>query len=78
MHVQGQTGCLAQGLHDRDANGDVGDKVAVHDIHMDYVGPALLYQAYLFAQPREVRGQNRRGDLNACVLHGCTNFSTGV
>src|ERR1700689_4290820 len=44
--------------------------MAVHHVHMDHVGPALLDSANVLAQPGEVRGQNGWSDFDFCVGHG--------
>ena len=38
VNVQEHVGHLADGLHHRDADGDVGHEHAVHHVHMDVVG----------------------------------------
>ena len=38
VDVQKHVGVLPDGLEHRDADGDVGDKGAVHHIHMEVVG----------------------------------------
>ena len=51
---------LAQALHDRQADRQIGHEVRVHDIHVQPVGVA--HGLGLFAQPGKVRGQDARRD----------------
>jgi len=58
VHVQGQGSGGADGLHHRDADGDVGDKHAVHHIHMDVIGGGNFLNVPL--QVGKVGGENGR------------------
>ena len=62
VHIQGQGGGGADGLHHGDADGDVGDEQAVHHVHMDVIrgGDA----ADIPLQVGKVGGKNRRRDLD--------------
>ncbi len=64
MHVERLSGVRAQRLHHRGADRDVGDEMPVHHVDMDPVGARRVDRAHLLAQPREVGGQDRRGDAN--------------
>jgi len=54
-----------QRFHDCRADGDVGNKMAVHDVDMNIIGPGFFYGLYLFPQPaiigREYGGSNLYG-----------------
>ena len=56
VDVQGQGGGLTDGPDHCGADGDVGDEVAVHDVHVDPVHPGGLRQMHLFRQAAEIRG----------------------
>ena len=45
--VQGLVGDVAQGVHNQGADGDVGHKAAVHDVHVDPVGAGLVHGGHL-------------------------------
>ena len=53
---------VAQGLDDDRPHRDRRDEVAVHDVDVDDLGAGLEHRADLLAEPREVGGQDRRGD----------------
>jgi hypothetical protein len=61
--VERQRGVLEQGLDDRQAEGEVGHEVVVHDIHMQPVRHAGD-SGGLIGEPGKVRGQDARRDLN--------------
>jgi hypothetical protein len=54
----------------------LGHEVAVHDVHVDHVRARLFHHANFLAQPREIRGQDRRGDFDACVAHAIMRILT--
>ena len=62
VDVQGQLRDLADGLHHRDADGDVGDEHAVHHIHMDVVGVGDAVNVPL--QIRKIGGEDGRSNFN--------------
>jgi len=62
--VEGQVGRLAQRLHQRRPHGQIGDKVAVHNIHMDNRATACCGVADLVRQMGEVSRQNRGCEFN--------------
>ena len=66
VHVERQRGRLAQRLHDRHADGDVGHEVSVHHVDVDLIGAAARRGGDLGAEVREVRGENRRRETNRC------------
>ena len=74
MDVEDLVGMRPQRLHDVGADGDIGHKVAVHDIDMDPVGPGHIDRADLFTQFGEVGGQNRRGDDQRAAHRFLANF----
>ncbi len=59
---------LLRGLaHRRDhdgADGQVGHEAAVHHVDVDVIGAGSVDRAHLFGEAAEVRGQNRRRDLD--------------
>ena len=62
--VERQAGDLAQAGHDGRPDGDVGHKVAVHDVDMDGGAAAALGRRNLVGQVGKVSGQYRRQKLN--------------
>ena len=62
MHVQEHVGGLAQGLHHRHADGDVGDELAVHHVHMHPVGSGNLFDIPF--QIGEIGRKNGRCNFN--------------
>jgi hypothetical protein len=56
MHIQGQAGCLAEGGDYRNSQGNVGDEMAVHDVHVNDVGAGFFDDADFVAEFREVGG----------------------
>ena len=69
MDIQGKGRGGAQGLHHRDADGDVGDEETVHHVHMDIVGGGDFLNVAL--EVGKVSREDRRCDLN----HNVTPFS---
>ena len=59
MAIERQLGRLPQRLHQRRPHGEVGDKVAVHNIHMDDRATASRGIANLVRQVGEISRQNR-------------------
>ena len=75
VDVQRKGGAAAHRLHDGRADGQVGDEMAVHDIHMDIIGAGLFHGPDLFAEAGEVGGKNGRGDLHCLfAVLKCANF----
>ena len=78
VDIERQLGRLAQRLHDRHANRDVGNEVAVHHVDVHLVGAAARGGGDLGAEIREVSGENRRSEANhrltssAMASPGCT------
>ena len=62
MHVEDLLGVRAHRLDDVGAEGDVGHEMPVHHVEMDPVGAGRVHRAHLFAEPGEVRGQDRGRD----------------
>ncbi len=62
MRVEDFFGVRADRLDDVGAIGNVGDEMAVHHIEMDPVGAGRIDGANLFAEPGEIRSQDRRCD----------------
>ena len=60
----------AQGLHHHGADGEVGDEVPVHDVHVDPVGAGLVDGADLLAEAGEVDAEDGRGDDGRVRGHG--------
>ena len=59
VDIQRQRRHRADGLHHRDADGDIGDEQAVHHIHMDIVGGVDALN--VAAEVGKVGRQNGRG-----------------
>jgi hypothetical protein len=74
--VDRQRGVLEQRLDHGQAQGEVRHEVVVHDVHVQPVGHAGDGGG-LIGEPREVRGQDARRDLNShspsvdCLGTGC-------
>ena len=62
VDVEGQRRGPAQRLHDGRAQGDVGDEVPVHHVHVQDARPAAGGGGHLLGQAREVGGQDRGGE----------------
>ena len=69
VDFQRQAGDRAQRLDDERPHADVGDELAVHDVHVDAVGAGAFGLLDLLAQAGEVGGEDGRGDLHS-VGHG--------
>ena len=69
MDVQEHIRDLSDGFQYRDADGDVGDKHAVHHVHMDIIGIGDAVDIPL--QICKIGGEDRRGNFN----HGDDLFS---
>ena len=71
--VEREFGEGADGLDHGWAKGNVGDKVAVHHVHVND-GSAAVYGAVdLVGEMREVRGENRECKFNHSAALGCQN-----
>ena len=55
VDVQGQSGGPAQGFGHRGADGDIGDEMAVHDVHVNPVDAGLLRFPDVLRQAAEIR-----------------------
>ena len=62
VDVQRQIRHRADALYHRDADGDIGDEQAVHDVHVDIVGVGDALD--VTAQMGEVGGEDGGGDLD--------------
>ena len=63
MHVDRRgDAVLAQRLAHQRADGEVRHVVVVHDVEVDDVGARGEHRIHFLAEPREVRGENRRRD----------------
>ena len=62
VHVEGEAGPLPDGLDDGRADGEVGDEVAVHHVHVEQVRAARLHARDGLAERGEVGGQDARRD----------------
>ena len=63
VYVEDAVKILADALHNRCAEGDVGNKMSVHDIDVQPRSACLLHFAGFLTQLRKICGQNRRGNL---------------
>ncbi len=64
MHVEQLVGHRTDRFDDQGTDGDIGDEMTVHDVHMHPVAAALVDGADLIAQPREIGRENGGGDLD--------------
>ena len=55
VDIQGQAGGPAQGPGHRRADGEVGDEMSVHDVHVDPIDAGLLRFLHVLRQPAEIR-----------------------
>ncbi len=79
VHVQGQRGGAPDRFHHRRTQGDVGDEVPVHHVDVDRARAAALGGGDVLAEPREVRGQDRRRqDHCAALLTSSATAARGV
>ena len=58
VNIKRQVAVFSNGGDDFRAKGNVGDKVPVHHINMDIVGPGLCYRPYLLCQCSKIRCKN--------------------
>ena len=66
------------GLDHVGPEGEVRHEHAVHHVPLDAVDAGLLECDALLAEPGEVRGQHRRGDLDVSGAHRVTFCATGA
>ena len=59
MHIERLCAVWAKRLYDSRANGDIGDKMSVHDINMNPVTSGGINGPDFFSQSGKVSGQNR-------------------
>src|SRR5215472_17719709 len=64
MNIQLHLSGLAEGLDNWRAQGDIGDKMAVHDVHVDHLAPYGFELSNLITQTREVRCKDRWQNFN--------------
>ena len=55
VDIQGERGGPAQGLGHRRADGEVGDEMPVHDVHVNPINAGLLRFPDVLRQPAEIR-----------------------
>ena len=67
MDLERELGRPPKGLDDRRAHGQIRHEMSVHHVDVDPVGSSLFRLGYLLAQPGEVRGENRRGELHGVL-----------
>jgi len=67
MDLERKLGHPPKGLDDRRAHGQIRHEMSVHHVDVDPVGSSLFRLGYLLAQPCEVRGENRRGELHGVL-----------
>ena len=67
MDIQRQGGDARNGSDDRDADGDIRNKHAVHDVDVDIIGSCGGQRADISLQIDKIRGQNGRCDLDHSV-----------
>ena len=67
----------ADRLDDRRPEGDVRHEMPIHHVEMDPVGARGVDGAHLFAEAREVGGQDRGGDDQRPGGHGQRSLFTG-
>jgi hypothetical protein len=59
----------AKRLYNRRSDGDVGDEMSVHHIHMNPIGSRPLGFCNLLTQASKVGRKNRRSEFDQIVLH---------
>ena len=64
VHIEREIGVRADGCYHQRANGDIGHEVPVHDIYVNIIGTCPGGFDDLLAQPTEVGGKYRRGELD--------------
>ena len=70
VHVRGLVADVAEGVHDREAEGDVGDEDAVHDVDMQPVGLAAIDHLHVAAEVHKVGRKERWGyEMVHCALY---------
>ena len=69
MDVERQVRRAAQRFDHGRSEREGGDEPAVHDVHVDHVGPALARGRERIREPGEVGRQDRRSDPHG--VHGC-------
>src|SRR5580658_241868 len=62
--VERERGHLAQALHYRRPDGDIGHKMPIHDVHMNGGSASALGGGNLFRQPRKISRQDGWQQLN--------------
>ena len=77
MHVERHARHPLDRLHDRRADGDVRDEVAVHDVHMNQIGAAFFGGRDGRAKRGEVGRENRRRDADRCSRQRLTSSEIG-
>ena len=70
VHVRGLVADAAEGVHDREAEGDVGDEDAVHDVDMQPVGLTAIDHLHVAAEVHKVGRKERWGyEMVHCALY---------
>jgi hypothetical protein len=54
VHLQREARHPTEGPHNQRANGDIGHKMAIHDVNVNGVGASLLRLPYLFSQSGKI------------------------
>jgi len=54
VHLQREARHPTEGSHNQRANGDIGHKMAIHDVNVNGVGASLLRLPYLFSQSGKI------------------------
>ena len=68
MDVERQIGELANSRYDSRAEGNIIDKMPVHDVAMNPIGPGFLNPAHFIGQSGKIGGENGGGDQDP--MHG--------
>jgi len=69
MHMDGQVYQRPQRRDDQRPDGDVGDKVTVHHVHMQEISAGRLRCLHLLAQTTKVRREDRGRNADGPSAH---------
>ena len=70
MHIQRLLDDGADGLKDGEPEGNIGHEDAIHDVDVEPVGLALVDEAHVLLQAKEVRREERRRYDRLLLAHG--------
>lgn len=70
MHIQRLLDDGADGLKDGEPEGNIGHEDAIHDVNVEPVGLALVDEAHVLLQAKEIRREERRRYDRLLLAHG--------